>query len=102
LEFSSFTLNSITRAGSNAMRRRSQAGNKAHWLARVECWLAHVERRLEPADQIDYLIRRSLLEPVHWGVPARAGSVRASAGAEFGGRGPAEDKQLFGEQLIVS
>jgi hypothetical protein len=116
LEFSHFTVSS-TRAGSYAMRRQShngkspavklalpgnQAGNKAHWLARVECWLAHVERRLEPADQIDYLIRRSLLEPVHWGVPPRAGSVRASAGAEFDGRGPAGDKQLFGEQLIVS
>jgi hypothetical protein len=47
----------------------NQAGNKAHWLARVECWLAHVERRLEPADQIDYLIRRSLLGPVNWGYP---------------------------------
>ena len=61
----------------------NRAGNKAHWLARVECWL-------EPADQIDYLIRRSLLRPVNWRVPARrARSVRASAGAGFGGRGPA-------------
>jgi hypothetical protein len=82
----------------------NQAGNKAHWLARVECWLAHVERRLEPADQADYLIRRFLLAPVNWRVPTRGGSVRASAGAEFGGRGPAPrgDEQLFGEQFILS
>ena len=79
----------------------NRAGNKAHWLARVECWLARVERRLEPADQIDFRIRRSLLGPFSWRIPTRAGSVRASIG-EFGGRGPAGDKQLFGEQLIVS
>jgi hypothetical protein len=81
----------------------SMPSGKSNWLVQVEYWLAPVERWCEPADQADYLIRRSLLGPVNWALPGRgAGSVRASAAAEFGGRRQAGAKQLFGEQLIVS
>jgi hypothetical protein len=64
------------------------SGN-AHWPAQVEYGLAGVERWLEPADHMDYLIRRSLLGRVNWHVTARARSVRTSVAADFGGRGPA-------------
>src|SRR5262245_29131107 len=94
--------------GTRPAARLAQPGNlpadKAHWFVRVKCWLAHVERRLEPVDQIDYLIRRFLLGPVTWSIPTRAGSGRASIGAEFGGRGPALRgiRQVFGDELMVS
>lgn len=77
------------RIGTEAMRKEINAGKKARGLVRVEYGLARVERWLEPADQIDYLTRRSLLGRVNWRVTTRARSVRASVGAEFSRAGAA-------------
>jgi hypothetical protein len=79
--------------------RLSQPGNmlsdKAHWFVRVEYALARVARWLEPADQMDYLIRRSLLRRVDRGVTASGRLIRASVGA---GVYPCREQQLSGER----
>jgi hypothetical protein len=80
----------------------NMSSGNAHWPVRVEYGLAGVERWLEPADHMDYLIRRSLLGRVNRGYPRGPHRFGHPLVQSLAGAGPAGDKQLFGEQLIVS
>jgi hypothetical protein len=76
--------------GKSAAVKLPQPGNvpgaAAQWPASMGLGLARVERWLEPADHIDYLVRRFILRRVNRGMTTRARSVRASVGAEFDAR----------------
>jgi hypothetical protein len=70
------------------MRRRQPENllsDKARGLVRVDDALARVERWLRPADQIDYLIRRSLLLRVNRGATASGDRFGPPVASGLGG-----------------